>query len=189
MPLEVAFPQEVFQGDLFKPGLPVAHLRLEHARTIPVELGNGRIADTEARADRFRERADVKYATAAVEARESRQRRSVVAKIAVVVVLDDEAVGFLRPAKQREPPVQRHQNARRELVRRGDVKKVALRLRKIVDDDARVIDIDWSDRPPCRVEQESGPLIAGVLDAEARDFAAQQLIDEVERILTASWSR
>src|SRR4029079_10708192 len=114
--LEVSLGDELGQRRLLEPRLAIAHLRLEEARFVPANARQRRVADAQPGADRFRERADVENTPAAIEPRQGREWRAVVAKVAIIVVLDDVAVRLLCPAEQRQAAIEREHDAGRKLM-------------------------------------------------------------------------
>ena len=78
------------------------------------------VADADVGQHHLGECADVEDAGLAVEALQGRDRPSVVVELTVVVVLDQRRAGGLGEAEQFQPAVDRHQLARRVLMRRRD---------------------------------------------------------------------
>ena len=92
-------------------------------------------------------------------------RRAVVAVLGVVVVLDDQRVVLGRPGEQLRPPLGAEHRAGRELVggREQDRARV---VRKLVDDDAVLVDAGRHGDQPALGEQPADALVARVLDRE-----------------------
>src|SRR5215468_2855854 len=69
--------------------------------------------DSNGRKDCFAKRPNVNYAAALVETLQGSERATGVAKLAVVIVLDNPCVARPRPFEQRQTPWQTHRNAKR----------------------------------------------------------------------------
>ena len=86
-------------------------------------LGDDPPREADGRREALRRRAGVQHVVGR-ERLERADRATVVAELAVVVVLDDEAAGAFRPAHDLEPPCGAERDADRELVRRGEEHRV-----------------------------------------------------------------
>ena len=105
------------------------------------------------------------------ECGEQRQRRDVVAQLAVVVVLDDEEALGPGPVHERDPPARRQPRTQRELVRRRAVDG-RQPGREGVDDQPVAVDGHRDHVESGAPQRLDGPLVAGLLDGDPR--AARQ---------------
>ena len=96
---------------------------------------------------------------------QGRERRDVVAELAVVVVLEDEAARGAGPAQQPHPPGHRHPGPERVLVRRRDVCRgcTGRDLRRV---QPVVVDRDARDVHSLRLEGRPGLGVARVLEGD-----------------------
>ena len=84
-------------------------------------LGQRAVADAQSGKQRLCKRAHVDDAREVIDAGERQQWRTVVSKLAVVIVLDHEGARLPCPVEQFQPPRHRHLHAERKLVRRRHV--------------------------------------------------------------------
>jgi len=118
---------EIGESFLFEVrGLPVAE-PLGGKKSAHQALGRDDVADAKRGKDGAREGTDVDDAAFLVESLEGFERLAVVAKLAVVVVFDNDGVATLGPIEKSQAPGERQYHAGGELVRRCDEGKASIR--------------------------------------------------------------
>ncbi len=145
------------------------------------------VADAQARKQRLVERTDIDHLLGIIEALQGSQRRAGIAKLAGVIILEDEGAALPRPRQQLQAPRHRHRNAGRKLVRGRDEDRARPRRRApaSVDDQALVVDRDRV-RPHLGKQQlRVGEGIAGVLDPDLVAWRKQDPDGNVDRLLGA----
>ena len=105
---------------LHRPGGVAIGQRLQRRHPRAERGGGDQVADPQRRGQRLGEGADVGDAPLAIEAEQRGEGGRVEPELAVVIILDDQAVVLPRPLQQGQPPRDRQPPAERILVRGGD---------------------------------------------------------------------
>ena len=82
------------------------------------------IAQAQCRESHFAEGADVEHPPLPIKRRQRCQWRAAVTVFAIVIILDDPALGALGPGQQFQPPRQTHHHPGRVLMRRRDIGQI-----------------------------------------------------------------
>src|SRR6185369_15207424 len=100
VPDECSFLEEIRDNRLFEPGRAIIQQSLRDSCLLEQVTRKHRITNPGSRADRFRKRAQIDDMSSPIQPGECGKRRTVVAKVAVVIVLNDVASGLIRPTQQ-----------------------------------------------------------------------------------------
>ncbi len=128
--------------------------------------GHHQISHAQRREQRFAEGAGVQHPTLNIEAFQRRQRPPVIAKLAVVVILEDPGPALLRPVEQRHAPRQAERDAERALMGRRHHRQPRLRRRQNTGGHVHALFIHrHGDRPDAGGQQQrTRDRIAGIFD-------------------------
>ena len=126
-------------------------------------LGDDPPREADGRREALRGRPGVQHVVGR-ERLECADRAAVVAELAVVVVLDDEAAGAFRPAHDLEPPRGAERHADRELVRRGEQHRI--HVPEPLDHRAAGVDGDGDRREARGADDLAVRLVPDLLDGD-----------------------
>ena len=126
-------------------------------------LGDDSPREADGRREALRGGAGVEHVVGR-ERLERADRATVVAELAVVVVLDDEAAGAFRPAHDLEPASRAERDADRELVRRGE--QYRIHVPEAVDHRAARVDGDGDRREARGTDDLAVRLVPDLLDGD-----------------------
>ena len=163
VPLQGTGGDQAEQRVLRGPGRPVAQGVPGRGQPRGQPGRGGQPADPQRRGEDLRRRSQVHH-DLGVQAEQGRQRRDVVAELAVVVVLHDERAGVPGPGGQRPPARHRQPAAQRILVRRRGIDQPQP-VRQRVHPEATGVHRARHDPQPVRGEDGPGGGIPGFLDA------------------------